>query len=445
MQLLLLLAAAPWAAAFRDARVGGPRRGGASPAKLRAKVDRVAVCGPAGGVSDAVAEVLALHVSDVLRGGGASDAAVVCADRGDVPAAKREDVATLESLMASVLKKAPKRVVIVAPDDAAADAQPKRGGFPFGLGPSQDKSVRELAAAALAAGAQQVAIVRHGALFGGGKSAAFEDGLRVAPILVDDFSRRGVRIAMETTTKDSSIASRRFSVGEAAAYVAISDSWTGSGVVEFGVRAATGLYGPADRSAWSLLLADVLADGVDRPVFRCDVASAKLVEADWLVDEWAPTALRTIDATMAVTGSRPVQAVRREGVLAALYWETFDGETISKDGELTFELVAAEAGGAEAQLVVKRRSRAPLLGEAELLDKFADAIAARQAAWLAKNAPAVAAAAPAPAAAANPAPAPPAPAAAVEAADEGKPKRRRAAAVRSRAGAAPAPAAPDED
>jgi hypothetical protein len=40
--------------------------------------------------------VLALHVSDVLRGGGASDAAVVCADRGDVPAAKREDVATLE-------------------------------------------------------------------------------------------------------------------------------------------------------------------------------------------------------------------------------------------------------------------------------------------------------------------------------------------------------------
>ena len=87
-----------------------------------------------------------------------------------------------------MLRQPPQRLVLVAP---VSEAPPDRGLMGV-FAAKEPATVEALAAEALKAGVKQVAILRHGELFGGGSGAAFTDGLRKAPTLYEDFSRRGI-------------------------------------------------------------------------------------------------------------------------------------------------------------------------------------------------------------------------------------------------------------
>ena len=93
---------------------------------------------------------------------------------------------------------------------------------------------------------------------------------------------------------------------------------------------------------------------------------------DWLRTEWGPTALRSVDATLAIRGARPVafEAPPRgtnTDALGALRWETLTNDGIVTEGRLDFVVQ-------DGDLVATRDRVEELTGEADLMDLLVDAL-----------------------------------------------------------------------
>ena len=290
-------------------------------------------------------------------------------------------------------------------------------------------------------------------MFGGvaleGELQAFKSGLLKEPVLEDDFGRRGARVAvvrdgakgedqmfssgtwlglgdMAAATERGQMreaqgvaakplaATRRGAVADAVV-AALASPELKPGLAKFEVRSAAGEKAPS-AGDWAALLAEVLQAGkstkalASRLDARYDWAPEPL--SSWLCGEWGPTALRSVDATLAIRGARPVAfeapADPSSGQLGALRWETLTNAGVEADGRLEFALV--DAGGG-LDLVATRDRIDELTGEADLMDLLVDALGKYAATRAAPSAAAAAAAEAAEIAAANavdeePAPAP---------------------------------------
>ncbi|KAH8064706.1 hypothetical protein JL722_1586 [Aureococcus anophagefferens] len=366
------------AAGFRtQSPRAAPRRSSALSASKR-----VAVCGPSGGtVADGIAARLAAGGAEVVRvvdGEGRSgrvDAAVCCGDGSD-------DVALSKLLGVRA---------------HAGDGRRRRpgggggeeaGGLRAVLGrvPGFDKGFSDPAAVAtkaLGGAARTACVVLHGPLFGGvaleGELQAFKSGLLKEPVLEDDFGRRGARVAVVrdgAKGEDQMFSSAR---GSASA------TWRGDGAgpdARGAGRRRQAAGGDAARRrrrrrrrgprvARAGKSTKALASRLDA---RYDWAPEPL--SSWLCGEWGPTALRSVDATLAIRGARPVAFVApadpSSGQLGALRWETLTNAGVEADGRLEFALV--DAGGG-LDLVATRDRIDELTGEADLMDLLVDALA----------------------------------------------------------------------
>ncbi|KAH8098423.1 kinase kinase kinase [Aureococcus anophagefferens] len=329
------------AAGFRTQSLrAAPRRSSALSASKR-----VAVCGPSGGtVADGIAARLAAGGAEVVRvvdGEGRSgrvDAAVCCGDGSD-------DVALSKLL----------------------DAVP---GFDKGF-----SDPAAVATKALGGAARTACVVLHGPLFGGvaleGELQAFKSGLLKEPVLEDDFGRRGARVAVVrdgAKGEDQMFSSARgLGLGDMAAATERGQMREAQGVAAKPL-AATRRGAVADAVAGKSTKA--LASRLDA---RYDWAPEPL--SSWLCGEWGPTALRSVDATLAIRGARPVAFVApadpSSGQLGALRWETLTNAGVEADGRLEFALVAAGGG---LDLVATRDRVDELTGEADLMDLLVDAL-----------------------------------------------------------------------
>jgi hypothetical protein len=448
MRSIVLLASL--AAGFRTQ---SPRAAPRRPSTSLSASKRVAVCGPSGGtVADGIAARLAAGGAEVVRvvdGEGRSgrvDAAVCCGDGSD-------DVAL--SKLLDACEPTPATVVVVGP---GGDGEEEAGGLRAVLGkvPGFDKGFSDPAAVAtkaLGGAARTACVVLHGPLFGGvaleGELQAFKSGLLKEPVLEDDFGRRGARVAvvrdgakgedqmfssgtwlglgdMAAATERGQMreaqgvaakplaATRRGAVADAVV-AALASPELKPGLAKFEVRSAAGEKAPS-AGDWAALLAEVLQAGkstkalASRLDAKYDWAPEPL--SSWLCGEWGPTALRSVDATLAIRGARPVAFVApadpSSGQLGALRWETLTNAGVEADGRLEFALVAAGGG---LDLVATRDRIDELTGEADLMDLLVDALGKYAATRAAPSAAAAAAAEAAEIAAANavdeePAPAP---------------------------------------
>ncbi|KAH8074056.1 kinase kinase kinase [Aureococcus anophagefferens] len=347
------------AAGFRTQSLrAAPRRSSALSASKR-----VAVCGPSGGtVADGIAARLAAGGAEVVRvvdGEGRSgrvDAAVCCGD--GVP------------------------------------------GFDKGF-----SDPAAVATKALGGAARTACVVLHGPLFGGvaleGELQAFKSGLLKEPVLEDDFGRRGARVAVMREAQGVAAkplaATRRGAVADAVV-AALASPELKPGLAKFEVRSAAGEKA-LSADDWAALLAEVLQAGkstkalASRLDARYDWAPEPL--SSWLCGEWGPTALRSVDATLAIRGARPVAFVApadpSSGQLGALRWEALR-ERVGPTAEFV-------AGGG-LDLVATRDRIDELTGEADLMDLLVDALG-NAAARAAPSAAAAAAAEAAEIAAAN--------------------------------------------
>ena len=420
-----LLAAALLAVGCAAFQVGPVFAPPASRRGVAVGASRVAVCGPSGGtVADAVAFRLAASDYDVVRvseeGGGVGrvDAAVCCGDGA-------ED-AVLSKLL-DACGAPPRTVVVVGPGgdedgeasggglgDLAGGVGALLGGLGLGEAPgSNDPS--EVAGRALGGGASSACVVLHGPLFGssalGSELKAFKTGLLKEPVLEDDFGRRGARVAVVKERAsgedqmfssgtwlglgDMAAASERGQMREAktvaaskplaatrrgavadAVVAALASPELRPGLFRFEVRSAAGDVAPTGDE-WAALLAEVLRAGAKstnalRTKLQVDRTWDPEALGDWLRTEWGPTALRSVDATLAIRGARPVafEAPPRgtdTGALGALRWETLTNDGIVTEGRLDFVVQ-------DGDLVATRDRVEELTGEADLMDLLVDAL-----------------------------------------------------------------------
>ena len=415
-----LLAAALLAVGCAAFQVGPVFAPPASRRGVAVGASRVAVCGPSGGtVADAVAFRLAasedyevVRVSEAGGGVGRVDAAVCCGDGA-------ED-AVLSKLL-DACGAPPRTVVVVGPgggEDGEASGGGGLGALLGGLGlgeapGSNDPS--EVAGRALGGGASSACVVLHGPLFGssalGSELKAFKTGLLKEPVLEDDFGRRGARVAVVKERAsgedqmfssgtwlglgDMAAASERGQMREAktvaaskplaatrrgavadAVVAALASPELRPGLFRFEVRSAAGDVAPTGDE-WAALLAEVLRAGAKsttalRTKLQVDRTWDPEALGDWLRTEWGPTALRSVDATLAIRGARPVafEAPPRgtdTGALGALRWETLTDDGIVTEGRLDFVVQ-------DGNLVATRDRVNELTGEADLMDLLVDAL-----------------------------------------------------------------------
>jgi hypothetical protein len=239
-----------------------------------------------------------------------------------------------------------------------------------------------------ALGSSNIAILRHGELFGIPESSPdfspLIGGPQRNPEFCEEYRTRSVRIDPSLTVTGNimmgkSTRSSRHSVGEAAARILL------------GKVSATGLdlclssqlgSEPIEDEAWDEEFkrsAKMLESGEGAQLFTASFSSVPDKErlADWLATKWAPAVLRTYDIAAIRTGARPVFANRAgEGKVEIVWQELVDFKSATV-GKMFLQVsdkgLVATRGPGDAAAGYGKISAKPLNGENVLVMRLAEA------------------------------------------------------------------------
>jgi hypothetical protein len=262
------------------------------------------------------------------------------------------------------------------------------GGLVGSLVGGEKAKVPATLAEALGPNPSNIAILRHGELFGMPESSPdfspLVGGPQRNPEFCEEYCTRSVRIDPTLSVTGNfmmgkSTRSSRHSVGEAAALI-LQNKVHATGL-DLCLSSQLGSE-PVPLDDWKEEFersAKMVKSGGGAQLFSASFSSVPDTErfADWIATKWAPAVLRTYDIATIRSGARPVFATRAgEGKTEIIWQELVDFKSVTV-GKMVIQVsdteLVATRGPGDAAAGFGRISSKPLNGENVLLMRLAEA------------------------------------------------------------------------